>query len=201
MASLRLRGRRGIPPHPGPTMRRRTRSSAGPIRARLGKVEFPIVDNPDKWEGVVKRKVRGAWPAAVAELRAVQQFAPPAPDPPSPLPAVGPLLSRLRILGGTDKHRNLALFVTGAWSASVKGPQPKPWYSTQIRIYVPGPLLPVEPGQKVEVWETPTTQPFWALAPSVCVFPTSPTNDTQQMLFGLAGLCEPRHDRLLRRRG
>jgi hypothetical protein len=93
----------------------------------------------------------GARPAAIAELHAVQQFALSAPNPPSPLPPIDPLLSRLATLGGTDKHRNLSLFATGAWSASMKPPEPKPWYSTQIRIYQPGPLLPIEPGKKVEV--------------------------------------------------
>ena len=82
------------------------------------KVEFPIVDDPAKWEGVVKRKVPGAWPAAIKELRSVQQFKPSPANPPSPLPPISPLLTRLRILGGTDKHRNLSMFATGAWSAS-----------------------------------------------------------------------------------
>ena len=115
------------------------------------KVTFPIVTDPDKWDRVVAGKVPGAWPAAVAELLAVQQFSPPPPDPPSPLPAIDPLLSRLATLGGTDKHRNLSLFATGAWSQSVIAPESKPWYTTVIQIGVPGPLLPTEPGPKVEV--------------------------------------------------
>ncbi|ORW27548.1 hypothetical protein AWB91_27235 [Mycobacterium paraense] len=115
------------------------------------KVAFPIVSDPDKWDGVVAQKVPGAWPAAVAELRAVQQFKPPPTDPPFPLPPIPPLLSRLATLGGTDKHRNLSLFAAGAWSASMIAPEIEPWYSIQVRIYTPGPLLPLEPGRKVEV--------------------------------------------------
>lgn len=115
------------------------------------KVEFPIVDDPAKWEGVVKRKVPGAWPAAIKELRSVQQFKPSPANPPSPLPPISPLLTRLRILGGTDKHRNLSMFATGAWSASMIAPAIEPWYTIDIRIYIPGPLLPVEPGKKVVV--------------------------------------------------
>jgi hypothetical protein len=115
------------------------------------KVAFPIVTDPAKWERVVAGKVPGAWPAAVAELRAVLQFAPPTPNPPSPLPPIDPLLSRLATLGGTDKHRNLSLFATGAWSQSMIAPEPKPWYATVIQIAMPGPLLPITPGPKVEV--------------------------------------------------
>lgn len=115
------------------------------------KVEFPIVDDLARWDQIVARKVPGAWPVVIAELRAVQQLKSSTPQPPPPLPPIDPLLSRLRTLGGTDKHRNLGLFATGAWSASMKSPEPKPWYSVQIRIYQPGPLLPLEPGQKVEV--------------------------------------------------
>jgi len=80
------------------------------------KVAFPIVTDPAKWERVVAGKVPGAWPAAIADLRAVQQFAPPTPDPPPVFGVIPPLLSRLATLGGTDKHRNLSLFATGAWS-------------------------------------------------------------------------------------
>ena len=54
-------------------------------------------------------------------------------------------------MGGTDKHRNLALFATGAWSQSMIAPEPKPWYSMVIDIAMPGPLLPTTPGRKVEV--------------------------------------------------
>jgi hypothetical protein len=115
------------------------------------KVAFPIVTDPCKWEGTVARKVPGAWAAAIADLRAVQQFSPPAPDPPSPLPPIHPLLSRLATLGGTDKHRNLSLFATGAWLQSVIAPESKPWYTTVIQIALPGPLLPTAPGPKVEV--------------------------------------------------
>ncbi|KZS71655.1 hypothetical protein A4G26_06525 [Mycobacterium kansasii] len=112
-------------------------------------VEFPIVDDPAKWDSTVKRKVPGAWPAAVKALRAVQQFK--QPPPPSGLPPIAPLLTRLRILGGTDKHRNLSLVATGAWSASAISPAIQPWYKVDIRIYMPGPLLPLEPGKKVVV--------------------------------------------------
>ena len=95
--------------------------------------------------------MRNAWPAAVAELRAVQQFAPPTANPPSPLPRLDPLLTRLATLGGTDKHRNLTTFATGAWSQSMIGPEPKPWYAMVIDIALPGPVLPTTPGPKVEV--------------------------------------------------
>ena len=115
------------------------------------KVEFPIVKDLIRWDQIVARKVPGAWPAAIAELRAAQQLMSSSPQPPPPLPPIDPLLSRLRTLGGTDKHRNLSLFATGAWSASMIAPAIEPWYATQIRIYTPGPLLPLEPGQKVEV--------------------------------------------------
>jgi hypothetical protein len=115
-------------------------------------VEFPIVDDPAKWDRVVQRKVPGAWPAAIAELRDAQQFAPPTPDPPPPLPPIAPLLSRLRTLGGTDKHRNLSLFTTGAWSASlISPPDMQQHYRLDILIYTPGPQLPTTPGQKVAV--------------------------------------------------
>ena len=104
------------------------------------------------WDRFVARKVPGAWPAAVAELRAVQQFAPPTPNPPSPLPPIPPLLSRLRTLGGTDKHRNLTLFATGAWSQSaITPPEMKEYYAVDIFINQPGPVLPIVPGKKVEV--------------------------------------------------
>jgi hypothetical protein len=115
------------------------------------KVAFPIVTDPAKWERAVAGKVPGAWPAAISELLAVQQFAPSPADPPSPLPPIDPLLSRLATLGGTDKHRNLALFATGAWSQSMIAPEPQPWYATIIQINVPGPLLPTTPGPKVDV--------------------------------------------------
>lgn len=115
------------------------------------KVAFPIVTDPAKWERVVAGKVPGAWPAAVADLRAVQQFSPPPANPPSPLPPIDPFLTRLATLGGTDKHRNLTLFATGAWSASAIAPEPEPWYATVIQISLPGPLLPTAPGPKVEV--------------------------------------------------
>lgn len=115
------------------------------------KVEFPIVSDPAKWDGAVKRKVPGAWPAAIKELQATQQFRSPPAHPPSPLPLIAPLLTRLRILGGTDKHRNLSLIATGAWSASAITPAIEPWYTIKIGIYTPGPLLPVEPGTKVAV--------------------------------------------------
>jgi hypothetical protein len=115
------------------------------------RVAFPIVTDPAKWESSVAANVRNAWPAAVAELRAVQQFAPPPANPPSPLPPIDPLLSRLATLGGTDEHRNLALFATGAWSQSMIAPEPKPWFSMVIDIALPGPLLPTTPGPKVEV--------------------------------------------------
>ena len=94
----------------------------------------------------MKGRVTNAWPAAVAELRAVQQFATPPANPPSPLPPLDPLLTRLATLGGTDKHRNLTAFATGAWSASAIRPQPKPWYATVIQIAMPGPVLPIMPG-------------------------------------------------------
>jgi hypothetical protein len=115
------------------------------------KVAFPIVTEPSKWEGVVARKVPGVWAAAVDELRAVQQSVPPRLDSLSRLPPIDPLLSRLATLGGTDKHRNLSLFATGAWSQSVIAPESKAWYSTVIQIGMPGPLLPTAPGPKVEV--------------------------------------------------
>ncbi len=99
----------------------------------------------------MKGRVTNAWPAAVAELRAVQQFATPPANPPSPLPPLDPLLTRLATLGGTDKHRNLTAFATGAWSASAIRPQPKPWYATVIQIAMPGPVLPIMPGPKVGV--------------------------------------------------
>jgi hypothetical protein len=60
----------------------------------------------------------------------------------------------LRTLGGTDKHRNLSLFATGVWAASVKAPDTGPAFVdavTVIQISMPGPLLPIVPGQKVEV--------------------------------------------------
>lgn len=126
-------------------------SGGAPDGPNAHKVAFPIVSDPDKWKGAVAQKVPGAWPAAIAELRAVQQFKPPPGDPPSPLPPIAPLLSRLATLGGTDKHRNLSLFAAGAWSASMIAPAIEPWYAIQVRIYTPGPLLPLEPGQKVEV--------------------------------------------------
>ena len=113
-------------------------------------VQFPIVTDPAKWQATVKGRVSNAWPAAVAELRAVQQFAPPAADPPSPLPPLAPLLSRLATLGGTDKHRNLALFATGAWSQSAIGPELGEYDRLEIRCYLPGPLLPPQ-GKKVAV--------------------------------------------------
>ncbi|MCV7084384.1 hypothetical protein [Mycolicibacter hiberniae] len=116
-------------------------------------VQFPIVTDPAKWEATVKGRVSNAWPAAVAELRAVQQFAPPPKDPPSPLPPVEPLLSRLAKLGGTDKHRNLALFATGAWSQSAIGPELGEHDRLEIRLYLPGPLLPAL-GHKVAVSQT-----------------------------------------------
>lgn len=117
------------------------------------KVAFPIVTDPAKWERTVAAKVPRAWPTAVAELRAVQQFAPPTPPGPAPaLPQIDPLLSRLATLGGTDKHRNLSLFATGAWSASlITPPDMKPYYNLNILIYTPGPQLPITPGQKVAV--------------------------------------------------
>ncbi len=115
------------------------------------RVAFPIVTDPAKWESSVSANVRNAWPKAVAELRAVQQFARPPQNPPSLLPPIDPLLSRIATLGGTDKHRNLALFATGAWSQEVVGPVPQPWYATLIRINLPGQLLPTTPGPKVEV--------------------------------------------------
>ncbi|WP_343577712.1 hypothetical protein [Mycobacterium sp.] len=115
------------------------------------KVAFPIVTDPAKWERNVAGKVPGAWPAAVTELRAVQQFAPPTSNLPSPLPPIDPLLSRLATLGGTDKHRNLSLFAAGAWSQSMIAPEPKPWYATVIQIAMPGPWLPITAGAKVEV--------------------------------------------------
>jgi hypothetical protein len=115
------------------------------------RVAFPIVTDPAKWESSVAANVRNAWPTAVAELRAVQQFAPPPANPPSPLPPIDPLLSRLATLGGTDKHRNLTTFATGAWSASAIGPEPQPWYATVIQIALPGPVLPTTPDPKVEV--------------------------------------------------
>jgi hypothetical protein len=86
------------------------------------------------------------------KLRAVQQFKPPPADPPSPLPPIGPLLTRLRTLGGTDKHRNLSLFATGAWSQSAITPlEMKDYYAVDIFIIQPGPVLPIEPGKKVQV--------------------------------------------------
>jgi len=115
------------------------------------KVAFPIVTDLAKWESSVAANVRNAWPAGGAELRAVQQFAAFPATPPSPLPPIDPLLSRLATLGGTDKHRNLTTFATGAWSASAIGPEPQPWYATVIQISLPGPVLPTTPGQKVEV--------------------------------------------------
>lgn len=115
------------------------------------KVAFPIVTDPAKWDRVVASKVPHAWPAAVVELRGVQQFAPVPANQPSPLASPEPLLTRLAALGGTDKHRNLTLFAAGAWSASAIAPEPGPWYSTIIQIAVPGPLLPTTPGPKVEV--------------------------------------------------
>jgi hypothetical protein len=115
------------------------------------RVAFPIVTDPAKWERVVAGNLPRAWPAAVAELRAVQQFAPPTPNPPPVFGVIPPLLSRLATLGGTDKHRNLSLFATGAWSQHMIAPEPKPWYATVIQIAVPGPLLPITPGPKVEV--------------------------------------------------
>jgi hypothetical protein len=115
------------------------------------KVAFPIVTEPAKWDSAVARKVPGVWPAAVAELRAVQQFAPPTPDPPPVFGVIPPLLSRLATLGGTDKHRNLSLFATGAWSQNMIAPELEPWYTPNIRLNLPGPLLPIVPGQKVEV--------------------------------------------------
>lgn len=114
-------------------------------------VQFPIVTDPANWKATVKGRVRNAWPAAVAELRAVQQFTKPPTDPASPLPPIDPLLSRLATLGGTDKHRNLTTFATGAWKATAIGPEPKPWYATVIQIALPGPVLPTTPGPKVEV--------------------------------------------------
>ncbi|RFZ15667.1 hypothetical protein DSM43518_00219 [Mycobacterium marinum] len=115
------------------------------------RVAFPIVTDPVKWESSVAANVRNAWPAAVAELRAVQQFAPPPANPPSPLPPLDPLLSRLATLGGTDKHRNLTVFATGAWSQNVIQPEMKDYYTVEIRINMPGPVLPTQPGPKVEV--------------------------------------------------
>lgn len=115
------------------------------------RVAFPIVTDPAKWESSVAANVRNAWPTAVAELRAVQQFAPPPANPPSPLPPIDPLLSRLATLGGTDKHRNLTMFATGAWAQSMITPDMQPWYTVIIQINTPGPLLPLTPGPKVEV--------------------------------------------------
>lgn len=117
------------------------------------KVAFPIVTDPTKWERVVAGKVPGVWPAAAAELRAVQQFAPPPADPPSALPPLDPLLTRLATLGGTDKHRNLSLFATGAWSQNVIHPELTDNDIVEIRIYLPGPLVPPL-GQKVAVSQT-----------------------------------------------
>lgn len=114
-------------------------------------VQFPIVTDSAKWEGTVKGRVANVWPAAAAELRAVQQFASQPADPASPLPPIDPLLTRIAKLGGTDKHRNLALFATGAYAQSMFAPERKPWYSTIIQIRLPGPLLPTTPGPKVEV--------------------------------------------------
>ncbi len=118
---------------------------------RAHTVQFPIVTDPANWKAAVKGRVTNAWPAAVAELRAVQQFTTPPANPPSPLPPLDPLLTRLATLGGTDKHRNLTTFATGAWSASAIRPEPKPWYATVIQIATPGPVLPIMPGPKVEV--------------------------------------------------
>lgn len=116
------------------------------------RVAFPIVTDPDKWQSSVTANVRNAWPTAVAELRAVQQFARPPQNPPSPLPPIDPLLSRIATLGGTDKHRNLSLFATSAWSQSVMRPEGLPDHDTlEIRLFnIPGPLLP-EVGKKVPV--------------------------------------------------
>lgn len=116
------------------------------------KVAFPIVTDPGKWESSVAANLRNAWPAAVVELRAVQQFAPPPANPPSPLPPIDPLFSRLATLGGTDKHRNLTTFATGAWSQSaITPPDMKDYYAIDIFINQPGPVLPIEIGKKVEV--------------------------------------------------
>jgi hypothetical protein len=51
-------------------------------------VQFPIVTDPAKWEATVARQVHNAWPTAVAELRAVQQFASP------PASGLGPAILR-----------------------------------------------------------------------------------------------------------
>jgi hypothetical protein len=122
-----------------------------PDGAKAQTVQFPIVTDPANWDAAVKGRVTNAWPAAVAELRAVQQFAPPPANPPSPLPPLDPLLTRLATLGGTDKHRNLALFATGAYSQNLVAPEMKDYYTLEIRINLPGPVLPTTPGPKVEV--------------------------------------------------
>jgi hypothetical protein len=114
-------------------------------------VAFPIVTDASKWESSVSSNVRNAWPAAVAELKAVQQFEPPQQNPSSPLPPIDPLLSRLATLGGTDKHRNLSLFATGAWAQNAFRPEMQGEHMVEIRIYQPGPLLPKVPGEKVAV--------------------------------------------------
>lgn len=116
------------------------------------RVAFPIVTDPAKWQSSVTANVRNAWPKAIAELRAVQQFARPPKNPPSPLPPINPLLSRIATLGGTDKHRNLSLFATSAWSQSVMRPEQLPDHDAlEIRLFnIPGPLLPAV-GKKVAV--------------------------------------------------
>ncbi len=115
------------------------------------RVAFPIVADPAKWDSAVAANVRNAWPAAAAELRAVQHFAQPPANPPSLLPPLDPLLTRVATLGGTDKHRNLVMFATGAWSQNLIAPEPKPWFSMVIDIALPGPLLPTTPRAKVQV--------------------------------------------------
>ncbi len=129
------------------------------------KVQFPIVKDPAKWDQAVARQVHNAWPAAVAELFAVQQFAPPPTDPPSPLPPLDPLLFRLAALGGTDKHRNLSVFATGAWLQSlITPPEMNDFHAFVIRINMPGPVLPTTPGPKVEVSQA-FVQPSFANHP------------------------------------
>lgn len=126
-------------------------NGGAPADEKAHTVQFPIVTDPEKWAKTVARQVHNAWPAAVAELHAVQQFELPPVDPPPAFGVIPPLLSRLATLGGTDKHRNLSLLATAAWAASITAPELEPWCSMDLWLYKPGPLLPLVPGKKVAV--------------------------------------------------
>jgi hypothetical protein len=112
------------------------------------KVAFPIVNTPDPWDSVVKKKVPGAWPEAADLMKAAQPF--------SQTGEEANALPTLPGLGGTDKHRNLVLCAAAAFSGHAIWPAGK-GFGVEIRLarapgdIGKGPVVPIKPGSAVEV--------------------------------------------------